>query len=135
MEDAFEELANRPAGNWQNMLCCQPPVSHFSHRGRFGRFAATLSKRPDRYGIAMGQIQGLARRLLENTEKTELEEKRAWTSLLDLDGGVAVKRVRVQHGLKHCRIVTRLVTSWSGLQGDFTLRSAVGIASQDIYLQ
>ena len=31
----------------------------------------------------MGQIRGLARRLLENTEKTELEEKRAWTALVD----------------------------------------------------
>lgn len=86
MEDAFEEPANRPAGNLQNMLCCQLPVSHFSHRGCFGRFAATLSKRPDRYGITIGQIRGLARRLLENTEKAGLEEKRAWTALLDLDG-------------------------------------------------
>lgn len=42
----------------------------------------------------MGQIRGLARRLLENTEKTELEEKRAWTALLDLDGSVAVKRAQ-----------------------------------------
>ena len=72
MEDAFEELANRPARNWQNMLCYQPPVSHSSRRGRFERFAAAFSKRPDKYGIAMGQIRGLARRLLENTEKTEL---------------------------------------------------------------
>ena len=83
----------------------------------------------------MGQIRGLARRLLENTEKTELEEKKARTALLDLDGGVAVKRATVQRGSKHCRIVTRLVTSSSGLQGDFTLRSTVGIVSQDIYLQ
>lgn len=94
MEDAFEELANRPAGTRQNMLCCQLPVSHFSHRGCFERFAATLSKRPDKYGITMGQIRGLARRLLENTEKIELEEKRAWTALLDLDGSVAVKRAQ-----------------------------------------
>jgi len=135
MEDAFGELANRPAGNWQNMLCCQPPVSRFSHRGRFERFAATLSKRPDEYGITMGQIRGLARRLLGNTEKTELEEKWVWTALSDLDGNVAVKRARFQHGSKHCRIVTGLVASWSGLQGDFTSRSAVGMASQNIYLQ
>ena len=82
----------------------------------------------------MGQIR-LARRLLENAEKTELEEKRAWTALLDLDGGVTVKRARVQHGSKHSQIVTRLVTSSSDLQGGFTLGSAVGIVSQDIYLQ